>query len=539
AFAHADVPFDRVVDAVITERDPSRTPLVQAMVLLQSMPGGLADRGGLRWDEYALDIETAQFDVLVAFEEDRDGLGGMINYNSDLFEPTTMDRLAGHLLLVLDALGAPGAAAQPLSSVPALTPSERDLVLDEWNDSGEDLPGLTMAALFDQQVERAPDAPAVASGGTTLSYAELDAQATELAGLLRGRGVGTDVVVGVCLPRGIPWLTAMVAVAKAGGVYVPLDPQYPAERLAFMAEDTGMALVLTDGARTERLGGANVPLLRVDGTIGDSADPAADGASEPQPLDSGAYIIYTSGSTGRPKGVCVSHRGLVGTAAAHQRALGLTAGSRLLQGVSPNFDVAMADVLVSWYAGATLVLPEPGPLAGEALGRVLKEQRITHLEMPPAALLSMPEIELPDLQGMLSGGEAMNGEFIARWAPGRTLRNVYGPTETTVTVTAGDPVTDLHAESVPIGRPVANSRLYVLDAWLRPVPVGVAGELYIAGRGLARGYVNRAGQTAERFVASPFGGTGERMYRTGDVVRWLTDGQLEFVGRADNQVKVR
>ncbi|MFE3153195.1 amino acid adenylation domain-containing protein, partial [Streptomyces sp. NPDC059218] len=537
AFAHAAVPFDRVVDAVVSERDASRSPLVQAMVLLQSMPGGLGDFGGLRWSEHPLDTDAAQFDLLIAFEENGGELGGLVNYNTDLFDAATVDRIADHVFMVLAEWAEPEAVARPVAAaVPTLTAHERTLILDEWNaPDAEPADVLGMAGLFDAQLARDPRQTAVVEGELALSYAELGARADRLAHALLDLGVGTDDVVGVCLPRGVRWLTALLAVARAGGVYVPLDPQYPADRLGFMAADAGMALILTDGATLDRVPEADVPVLRVDGEL-----PAA-AAKLPAPSnpDAGAYMIYTSGSTGRPKGVLVPHRGLAGMAAAHQRALGLTAGSRLLQAVSPNFDVAMADVLSAWHAGATLVLPEPGPLAGEALGRVLREGRITHLEIPPAALQSVPDMELPELRGLLVGGEAMSAEFLARWAPGRTLRNVYGPTETTVTVTAGDPVRDFGADGVPIGRPVAGARLYVLDTRLRPVPVGVAGELYIAGPGVARGYVRRFGLTAERFVASPFGGPGERMYRTGDVVRWLPDGQLEFVGRADHQVKVR
>ncbi|WP_426020228.1 non-ribosomal peptide synthetase, partial [Streptomyces sp. DT20] len=515
AFAHAAVPFDRVVDAVVSERDASRSPLVQAMVLLQSMPGGLGDFGGLRWSEHPLDTDAAQFDLLIAFEENGGELGGLVNYNTDLFDAATVDRIADHVFMVLAEWAEPEAVARPVAAaVPTLTAHERTLILDEWNaPDTEPADVLGMAGLFDAQLARDPRQTAVVEGELALSYAELGARADRLAHALLDLGVGTDDVVGVCLPRGVRWLTALLAVARAGGVYVPLDPQYPADRLGFMAADAGMALILTDGATLDRVPEADVPVLRVDGEL-----PAA-AAKLPAPStpDAGAYMIYTSGSTGRPKGVLVPHRGLAGMAAAHQRALGLTIGSRLLQAVSPNFDVAMADVLSAWHAGATLVLPEPGPLAGEALGRVLREGRITHLEIPPAALQSVPDMELPELRGLLVGGEAMSAEFLARWAPGRTLRNVYGPTETTVTVTAGDPVRDFGADGVPIGRPVAGARLYVLDTRLRPVPVGVAGELYIAGPGVARGYVRRFGLTAERFVASPFGGPGERMYRTGDV----------------------
>ncbi|MER7989945.1 amino acid adenylation domain-containing protein, partial [Streptomyces noursei] len=523
AFAHAEVPFDRVVDAVVTERDPSRTPLVQAMTVLQSMPGGLGDAGGLRWTEYPLDIDSAQFDVLIAFEEHNGGLDGLVNYNSDLFDAATADHIAAHVLMVLAEWAAPGAVARPIAAaVPTLTEAERTRILGEWNAPGTESAGvLTLAEIFDAQLARDPRQIVVVEGELSVSYAELGAAADRLAQTLRAHGIGTDVVAGVCLPRGVRWLTALLAVAKAGGVYVPLDPQYPADRLAFMAADADMALILTDTDTLDRVPDTGVPVLRVDGQL-----PHADGemgqTAAPTP-DAGAYMIYTSGSTGRPKGVLVPHRGLAAMAAAHQQALGLTAGSRLLQAVSPNFDVAMADVLSAWYAGATLVLPPSGPLAGEALGQVLREQRVTHLEMPPAALQSVPDMELPALRGLLVGGEAMSAEFLSRWAPGRTLRNVYGPTETTVTVTAGDPVRDVDADGVPIGRPVAGARLYVLDARLRPVPAGVAGELYIAGPGVARGYAGRFGLTAERFVASPFGGPGERMYRTGDVVRWLRD----------------
>ncbi|WP_411130313.1 non-ribosomal peptide synthase/polyketide synthase [Streptomyces sp. x-19] len=537
AFAHAEVPFDRVVDAVVAERDPSRTPLVQAMTVLQSMPGGLGDAGGLRWTEHPLDIDSAQFDVLIAFEEHGDGFGGLVNYNSDLFDAATADRIAAHVLMVLTEWATPEAVTRPVAAaVPTLTGAERTRILDEWNAPGAEATGvLTLAEIFDAQLARDPRLTAVVEGELTVSYAELGADADRLARALRAHGIGTDVVVGVCLPRGVRWLTALLAVAKAGGVYVPLDPQYPADRLAFMASDADMALILTDTGTLDRVPDTGVPVLRVDGEL-----PSVEGEKAVAPTpDAGAYVIYTSGSTGRPKGVLVPHRGLAAMAAAHQQAIGLTDGSRLLQAVSPNFDVAMADVLSAWYAGATLVLPPSGPLAGEALGQVLREQRVTHLEMPPAALQSVPDMELPDLRGLLVGGEAMSAEFLSRWAPGRTLRNVYGPTETTVTVTAGDPVRDFGAAGVPIGRPVAGARLYVLDARLRPVPAGVAGELYIAGPGVARGYAGRFGLTAERFVASPFGGPGERMYRSGDVVRWLPDGQLEFVGRADHQVKVR
>ncbi|MFF7656943.1 amino acid adenylation domain-containing protein, partial [Streptomyces sp. NPDC007983] len=524
AFAHVAVPFDRVVDAVVTERDPSRSPLVQAMVLLQSMPGGLGDFGGLRWSDHPLDIDSAQFDLLIAFEESNGELGGLINYNTDLFDAATADRIAAHVLMVLTEWAEPEAVAQPLAAaVPTLTTGERTRILEEWNGLGAEPAGvlLTMAGLFEAQLARDPRRTAVVEGDLSLSYADLNARADRLAGALRARGVGADIAVGVCLPRGVIWLTALLAVAKAAGVYVPLDPQYPADRLGFMAADAEMALILTDGETLDRVPDAGIPVLQVDGEL------PAEAVGRPTAVltpDSGAYMIYTSGSTGRPKGVLVPHRGIAGMAAAHQRALGLTADSRLLQAVSPNFDVAMADVLSTWYAGATLVLPEPGPLAGETLGQVLRDRRITHLEIPPAALQSVPDMELPELRGLLVGGEAMSAEALARWAPGRTLRNVYGPTETTVTVTAGDPVRDFRVDGVPIGRPVAGARLYVLDARLRPVPVGVEGELYIAGPGVARGYVGRFALTAERFVASPFGVRGERVYRTGDVVRWLADG---------------
>ncbi|WP_308427523.1 amino acid adenylation domain-containing protein, partial [Streptomyces atratus] len=339
-------------------------------------------------------------------------------------------------------------------------------------------------------------------------------------------------------------IVAQLAVAKAGAAYVPVDPEYPAERIAYMLADARPALLLTTMTVGERLPEADVARLLLDeaatvaalATYPSSRPTDADRIRPLVPANP-AYLIYTSGSTGRPKGVAVSHQGLPSMAAAHIGGLELTEDSRVLQVVSPNFDVSVADLVMTLLSGAALVLPAAGQTTGDELARVLQERAITHMMLPAAVLATLAERELPALRCVVAGGEACSAELVARWSAGRRMVNAYGPTETTVCATMSAPL--IGGVTPPIGRPIHNTQVYVLDAGLRPVPPGVPGELYIAGAGLARGYQDRPGMTAERFVACPFGPAGTRMYRTGDLARWSADGELEYLGRADDQVKIR
>ncbi|GIG59729.1 hypothetical protein Lfu02_41010 [Longispora fulva] len=386
---------------------------------------------------------------------------------------------------------------------------------------------------------RTPDSTALVYERFSLTYAELDADANRLAHHLIALGLGAEDLVALALPRSPDLVVAMLAVLKAGAAYLPVDPAYPAERIAYLLDDARPALVLTTAAVDLPARGLATVVLDAPGVLdGRPAHPPTD-ADRRVPARPGhpAYVIYTSGSTGRPKGVLVSHVGVGSLVRTQTAVLDVDRSSRVLQFASPSFDAAFFELALALLTGATLVLAPPERLApGEPLAQLLAEQRITHTLLPPIALTVMDPAELTGLRTLVVGGEATPGELVARWAPGRTMVNAYGPTETTVVATMSGPLAG--AGDPPIGRAVRDTEVYVLDAALRPVPDGVDGELYVSGAGLARGYLGRAALTAERFVACP-ARPGARMYRTGDVVRRLPDGQLHFVGRADDQVKVR
>ncbi|MGW9412345.1 amino acid adenylation domain-containing protein, partial [Streptomyces diastaticus] len=374
---------------------------------------------------------------------------------------------------------------------------------------------------------------AVVCGDETLSYAEVDARVERAARRLAAVGVGPEVRVGVALPRSVEWLTVLLAITRAGGVYVPMDPEWPEERFAFVREDSGVATVVTPDTlerwRREPDHGENsvhshghVPVAEV-------------------PLDAAAYMIYTSGSTGRPKGVLVTHRGIAAFTAALAERFGITSDARVLQLASAGFDASVMELLMALSAGATLVIPDDGrALAGQDLHDTLATRRITHTLIPPTVLASIPTDapHLPHLAVLATGGEALTPALVQRWAPGHRLLNAYGPTEITVAASISTPLDTRREGTPPIGQPVAEAHLTVRDRWLRPVPVGVPGELHVSGPGLARGYHERPALTAERFTADPHR-PGQRLYRTGDLVRWTPEGVLEYLGRTDDQVKIR
>ncbi|AVA24298.1 non-ribosomal peptide synthetase [Rhizobium sp. NXC24] len=432
----------------------------------------------------------------------------------------------------------------PIQRFEIISPAERRQIVEEWNATARPVPETTLPALFEQQVCRSPAATALIFEDQELSYAKLDARANRLAHHLIGLGIGPDQVVAICLERSPEMVVALLAILKAGAAYLPLDPGYPEARLGFMLDDAGPAALVTTSALAARLPAAGPVRLLLDepqlrATIAAApATPPTD-ADRVRRLDIRdlAYVIYTSGSTGTPKGVAVSHCGLAGFAESQIERLGVTSASRVLQFASVSFDAAVWELLTAFAGGACLVLPPPGPLLGSQLAATLRRRSITHALIPPSALASSDANVSTALPTLLVGGEACSPDLVARWSAERRMINVYGPTETTVFATMSGPLTA--PEPPPIGRPIWNTRVYVLDGRLRPVPAGVAGELYIAGTGLARGYCGRPSLTAERFVACPFGEPGERMYRTGDLARWRADGMLDFLGRVDDQVKIR
>ncbi len=413
-----------------------------------------------------------------------------------------------------------------------------------WDDAGRVVPGLTLAELFEAQAVRTPGAVAVACGDVALSYAVLGELAGRLAGYLVSLGAGPERLVAVVMEKSAEVFVAWLGVVMSGAAFLPVDVGYPAERVGFMLADAGPDLVVTTSAAAGLLppagGGGPVRVVLDDPVVAGvlaGRGPGGVGVPRRAGLGNPAYVIYTSGSTGRPKGTVVTHRGLASLAGSMAAVFGIGPGSRVLQLSSLGFDAAVMEVLMAWPAGAALVVPGPGLLAGEALAEALTGLRVSHALIVPSVLASVPAGRVDGFGCLVVGGEACPDGLAARWSAGRRMFNAYGPTEVTIVATLAGPLSGRVVP--PIGRPVWNTRVLVLDEMLRLVPPGVGGELYVAGAGLARGYLGRPGLTGERFTACPFGGPGERMYRTGDVARWNAAGELEFLGRSDDQVKVR
>ncbi|WP_407562709.1 amino acid adenylation domain-containing protein [Streptomyces sp. 184] len=463
-------------------------------------------------------------------------------YRRDVFEPDRAETVTASFVRVLEQLVADPAA--PVARLDAVDPPRRALVTTGWNATAAPVSEPPAPESFAARVARSPEAVAVVAGGQSLSYGELGDRAGRLGRYLVAAGVGPEVRVAVLVERSAALVEALLAVSLAGGVYVPVDPGYPAERLAFVLRDADPAVVLCTSATYDVLpaGGFRTVVLDDPAVAAEvAALPGgvlrAEERRGPLTADHAAYVIYTSGSTGTPKGVVATHHGLRNLVADRIAQYGFGPGSRVLQLVSPSFDVSMSDIWPVLCAGGRLVLgPVRLDISGDELARLMREEGVTYVATTPTLLAEVPPEGLPELRSVVLGGEPGSPELRRRWLAGRELFNEYGVTEATVASTLGrirDP-----RGTPPIGSPVTNSRVYALDTFLQPVPPGVAGELYLAGAGVARGYLGRVGLTAERFVACPFG-PGERMYRTGDLVRWTGDGELVFVGRADEQVKVR
>ncbi|MEV0116656.1 amino acid adenylation domain-containing protein [Streptomyces sp. NPDC050844] len=471
-----------------------------------------------------------------------------LDYRTDRFDHDTVTTIADRLLRLLSAVAA--GADQRVGATSLLASAERERVVEVWGRGPtllEGVSGTSASEVFESWAATAPDAAAVVSadGETVYSYGELNARANRLARLLVEQGVGPEQLVALALPRSAELVVAVLAVWKAGAAYLPIDTAYPVERIRFMLRDAGPSVVLVDSASVGLLPDEGFTAVALDDAgiearleqlaSGDLRDADRVAALVPEHP---AYVIYTSGSTGVPKGVVVAHAGLVNLVASSGPELGLGPGSRVLQFASPSFDAATWDWSLALLSGAALVVAGADELApGDALARVLRDAGVTYCMVPPSALGVLDVAEVPASMTVVVGGEACGPDVAGRWSQGRLMVNAYGPTESTVCATMSGPLSG--AVVPPIGRPLGNVRAYVLDSGLTPVPPGVPGELYVAGAGLARGYLNRPGLTAERFVPDPYGQPGTRMYRTGDLARWNTDGTLDFLGRADDQVKLR
>jgi amino acid adenylation domain-containing protein len=561
AYAHQDLPFEKLVDELQPPRDMSHAPVFQVMLVHQGPPGEPLTLGDVGLSAFGSDAPAARYDLTLTCAEMGGGLGCGIDFSTDLFDPETarrMLRLFNHL--VVRAAGQPD---RPISELPLLDEIERSEVLVGWNGTRRELAAedTCLHQLFESGAARAPEAPALLWQGETVTYGELDRRAEELARRLRASGVGPEVRVGLACERSPGALAGILGVLKAGGAYVPLDPEAPRERLEAIAADAGLAVLLTQERFAGALAGLAPALLQVD------AEPFADGAPlapapaiSPTSPDNAAYVVYTSGSTGAAKGVIATHRNAVNFVLGLADSVGAGPGDRFFLFAPLSFDASVLQIFVPLSTGGALAVhPDPRLLAAHEILAFAERCGVTVLDLPAALWRQWVEevaasrLPLPPaLRSFLTGGESVSQAKLRAWA-GLTDRPVdflssYGPTEATVTstvfVTTNERAGDLARPNVPIGRPLPNVRCHVLDRWMQPVPRGVPGDLYLAGAGLARGYLGRPALTADAFRPDPLASwvaadPGGRLYRTGDLARYLPDGDLEFLGRADHQVKVR
>ncbi|MEL6136176.1 MAG: amino acid adenylation domain-containing protein [Cyanobacteria bacterium J06626_23] len=547
AYDHQDLSFEKLVEVLQPERDLSYSPLFQVKFRLENAPQETLSLPGLTLKRLPQTVTTAKLDLSVDLYEAPDGIVGGFEYNSDLFKPETIQRMVAHFQMLLSALVA--APEQPIGELAMLTEAEQQQITT-WNNTQKPYRDQTcFHYLFEEQATQTPNCTAIIYDDGTevqqLSYQELNQRSNHLAHYLRFLGVGPEVVVGICVNRSPEMIVAMLAVMKAGGAYLPLDPTYPPERLDYMLSDAQVQVVLTQSDISLQTTAQRVDL--------DKQQFSDQPQTNPTPVvgpDHLAYLIYTSGSTGKPKGVLISHGGLVNLTEDKIRVCQVRSGDCILQFFSFSFDASIPEIIMALATGSKLLLATTTMmLPGLDLKALMQRHRVTHITITPSALLSVPYGEFPDLRMVLVGGEAPSPELIETWSQGRLFINAYGPTETTV-----------NASMVPCGNgqpvqptllPSTNKQLYILDENLQPLPVGVSGELHISGVGLARGYLNRPALTAERFIPNPFveqaeGGRQKAegceslvLYKTGDLAEYLSDGRIKILGRIDNQTKIR
>ncbi|MBI4749085.1 MAG: amino acid adenylation domain-containing protein [Acidobacteria bacterium] len=589
AFAHQDLPFEKLIEELQPERDLRRTPLLQVMFSFESAlrhprrPETPTEAETLRMSpleiNLAIDRGTSNLDLTVFFRETADGITSTWEYNRELFESTTIQRFAQILEIILETVTTNPDI--PITEIPLLSEAEFKQVTIDWNATHTDFPlNVPVHILFEQQVKRTPFATAVTFQGKAVSYRELNQRATQVASHLASLGVGIESLVGLCLDRSFEMVVGMLGILKAGAAYVPLDPAYPKERLSWMIQDAGLKSILTTTQMRDRLPDQIPTVIALDSQFFPPSVFFQSPTPDPENL---AYVIYTSGSTGLPKGVLIPHRGLTNLALAQIKAFGITGKSRVLQFASLSFDASVSEVFTTLLAGATLVLASKEDLRpGPELIDLLHREHISTVTLPPSVLAVLPDAELPHLHTLVTAGEACSVDIVHRWGRNRRFLNAYGPTETSVCATIHH-CTPTNRKP-PIGRPIDNVQVYVLDHAQQPLPAGIPGEICIGGVGVARGYLNRPGLTEERFQSGfRVQGSGLKipelegsdqahgkeaqdllnlskgspqtlnpeprtlvleprtlsLYRTGDLGRWLEDGTLEFLGRLDNQVKIR
>lgn len=564
AYAHQDCPFEKLVEELQPERSLSYTPLFQVMFVLQNTPMRQSlELPGLTLQPLNLDSSIAMFDLSLELEETQQGIQGNWEYNTNLFDAATITRMAEHFKILLEGIVAN--VEQRVSELPLLTATERHQLLVEWNDTrGEYAVDKCIHQLFEATVERTPDAVAVVFEDQQLTYRELNSRANQLAHYLQGRGVGPEVLVAICVERSLEMVVGFLGILKAGGAYVPLDPAYPKDRLAYMLSDSQVPLLLTQEQLLSELPEHKVHVVALDRDWEVIATESQENLVTGVTASNLAYVIYTSGSTGKPKGVMIEHQSVVNLTETMRVEYGMVSSDRVLQFSSISFDSATDEIYNCLTAGGTLVLRTDEMLSSvSTFLQKCQEWKLTVLELPTAywhqiiSELATTNESLPTSIRLVSvGGEAALPEKLRLWqscvdeqwrchqlGEPPLLVNGYGPTEATVEATIcklSQLVIEDTRPQLPIGRPIGNVQAYILDRYLQPVPVGVWGELLIGGVGLARGYLNQPELTTEKFIPNPFSDEPEaRLYKTGDLVRYLPDGNIEFLGRIDNQVKIR
>ncbi|MEP7339281.1 MAG: amino acid adenylation domain-containing protein [Acidobacteriota bacterium] len=538
AYAHQETPFEKLVEELRPERTLSHAPVFQVSFDLQSLRREEMEVKELKLSPLKIGDRATKIDLSLNIIEREQGLFFFAHYNRDLFDAGTIERLMEQYHFLLESGSAN--TKQLVRDLPLFDQAGLRRMMAERNNTAHDFPhNLCLHHLFESQAARRPEAIAIRCGGEAMSYGELNRRSNQLAHYLRKLGVGLETVVGVSTDRSAEMIVGILGVLKAGGAYLPLDSAHPLDRLAFMQSDAGVAVLLAQEALIDQLPSQWGYVIFLDSDWEKIAAESAENPEVEMASDNLAYVIYTSGSTGQPKGSLLAHRGACNLALAQIESFKLDPASRVLQFASSSFDASVSEIFTALFAGATLCLADRSTLIpGQEMLRLLRDEAISVVTLPPSVLAALPSDELPALKTLVVAGESCTAEIIARWANGRRFINAYGPTEATVCAALCDEVKK-ESPSV-IGTPLRNTEIYILDDCLRPVPIGVAGQMYLGGVGVARGYLNRPELTAENFIPHQYSQTpGARLYRTGDLARYLPDGKIEFLGRVDQQAKIR
>jgi amino acid adenylation domain-containing protein len=542
AYERQDLPFEKLVEELQAERDLSRNPLFQVVFALQNAPMQPLELPGIKLNPLQFEVTTTRFDLELHLWEqgfglsglwsaETEGISGFLAYNTDLFDKNTISQFVAHLQTLLTAIVANPDSA--IADLPLLSKTETDRLLIEWNQTSCTYPNKLFHQLFEEQAEKSPNNVAVVFNNQTLTYQQLNHRANQLAHYLQSLGIKPESLVGICIEKSLEMIVGILGIFKAGGAYLPIDPNYPQTRREFMLADTQVKIVLTQQSLTSLFADIKLICLDTDEHINTYS---TENLTSSATLDNLAYVIYTSGSTGQPKGVLIEHRGLCNVVAAQIKAFDLRSHNRILQFSSLSFDASIFEMLLAFGVGASLYIPpKKAQLPGRELLEFLQANAIDTTIISPSVLAVLPASELPLLQTIIAGGEACTPEIVQQWAKNRRFFNAYGPTEATIWATVAKLI--VSDDKPAIGRPVANTQIYLLSEFFQIVPIGVVGEVYIAGDGVARGYLHQEELTAQKFINNPF--ANNQLYKTGDLARYRHDGSLEFIGRIDEQVKIR